>query len=350
MGKKEGAGGKGVFSTGDLRDALNAARGSSDGENGAAQGEAEGNGGAPKQPVMPFFVNPFEGAGAVKISGPARMRTEEEDKAIDGLKNLQNEYETLGKELEKEEDELYKRFDQKMKDVLKKRTEALDKTQVSEFWLNALRQSSLISGNITERDEEALIFLTDICCDNLIVDGSFTLTFKFSKNPFFENKELTKTYEMDPEEPDVLIRAIGCTINWNPSKDLTTKVVKKRTKKNKKAPYRTITKVEVCDSFFNFFQPPQMPDGADDDDEEKTDADRANFDLINEILEADYELGEKLRSAILPNAVKWYLGEEQDSEQEELDDYDMDPDGVDDEYGDGDEVADDDDDDDDDAF
>jgi len=321
MGKKEGGAGKGAFSTGDLRDALNASREAGENNGGTESGGASGGDGA-KQPVMPVFVNPFEGAGAVKISGPARTHTEEEEKTIEKLKDLQKEYEELGEELEKEQDELYKRFNQKMKDVLKKRTDALDTTQVSDFWLNALRQSSLISGNITERDEEALIFLTDVTCDNLVVDGSFTLTFKFSSNPFFENEVLTKTYEMDPEEPDVLIRAIGCTINWKPGKDLTTKVVKKKTRKNKKSPYRTVTKVEICDSFFNFFQPPQMPDDVDDG-EEKTDSDRANFDLINEILEADYELGEKLRSAILPNAIKWYLGEEQDSEQEDLDDYDM---------------------------
>lgn len=57
------------------------------------------------------------------------------------------------------------------------------------------------------------------------------------------------------------------TIEWYPGKILTEKVLKKKPKKGSKNP-KPIIKTEKCDSFFNFFSPPEIPEEDDDIDEE----------------------------------------------------------------------------------
>ncbi len=53
-------------------------------------------------------------------------------------------------------------------------------------------------------------------------------------------------------------------IEWIPGKNLTTKVLKKKPKKGAKNA-KPVTKTERCESFFNFFSPPQVPDDEDID-------------------------------------------------------------------------------------
>lgn len=48
-------------------------------------------------------------------------------------------------------------------------------------------------------------------------------------------------------------------IKWNPGKCLTQKVLRKKPKNGSKN-YKPITKTENCTSFFNFFNPPQIPE------------------------------------------------------------------------------------------
>lgn len=56
-------------------------------------------------------------------------------------------------------------------------------------------------------------------------------------------------------------------IEWLPGKCLTQKILKKKPKKGSKNA-KPITKTEQCESFFNFFSPPQVPDEDDDIDED----------------------------------------------------------------------------------
>lgn len=60
---------------------------------------------------------------------------------------------------------------------------------------------------------------------------------------------------------------------------------------------RTVTKAEPCESFFNFFAPPKIPDGDCSDEEEEE---------LEDMIEADYELGRTLKDKIIPRAVDWY--------------------------------------------
>merc|ERR1712020_513054 len=89
---------------------------------------------------------------------------------------------------------------------------------------------------------------------------------------------------------------------------------------------RTITKQVKNDSFFNFFDPPPIPDDPDADIDPET----------QDLLTADFEIGHYIRDRIIPRAVLFFTGEaleeddfdeeedEEDGEEEE-DDPDFDP-------------------------
>merc|ERR1719233_1821586 len=97
----------------------------------------------------------------------------------------------------------------------------------------------------------------------------FTLHFHFLPNEDFTNIVLTKSYELkcEPQEDDPfsfegpeIFKCTGCPIDWSKGKNLTVKQVKKKQKHKSKGSVRTVTKQVKADSFFNFFDPPTIPD------------------------------------------------------------------------------------------
>merc|ERR1711979_42239 len=98
--------------------------------------------------------------------------------------------------------------------------------------------------------------------------------------------------------------------DWKKGKNLTVKQVKKKQKHKNKGSVRTITKQVKADSFFNFFDPPTVPDDPTAEVDEETQA----------ILTADFEIGHYIRERIVPRAVLYFTGEaleEDDFEEEE---------------------------------
>ncbi|KAF9662430.1 hypothetical protein SADUNF_Sadunf18G0052500 [Salix dunnii] len=145
---------------------------------------------------------------------------------------------------------------------------------------------------------EAVLFLS------LIEDPKgFKLEFFFDSNPYFKNHVLTKTYHMIDEDEPILEKAIGqvlffyimimltssdyvfllTEIEWYPGKCLTQKLLKKKPKKGSKNA-KPVTKTEDCESFFNFFSPPQVPEDDEDIDEDTAE------ELQNQ-MEQDYDIG-----------------------------------------------------------
>lgn len=108
-----------------------------------------------------------------------------------------------------------------------------------EFWLTALKNHIGLSELITERDEEALKYLTDLRVEYLDKPG-FKLVFSFSSgaSAFFSNKKLVKTYmyqdEIGYEGDFVYDHAEGTKIDWKQGKDLTTRTETKK-QRNKSA-------------------------------------------------------------------------------------------------------------------
>ncbi|XVF25132.1 hypothetical protein REPUB_Repub13aG0187500 [Reevesia pubescens] len=201
---------------------------------------------------------------------------------------------------------------------------------VPDFWLTAMKTNDILAEEISERDDGALKYLKDIKWCRIEDPKGFKLDFFFDSNPYFKNSVLTKTYHMvDDENEPILEKAIGTKIEWYPGKCLTQKVLKKKPKKGSKSG-KPITKTENCESFFNFFNPPQIPD--DELAEE-----------LQDRMEHDYNIGSAIRDKLIPHAVSWFTGEAvQGNEYDGLEgDYDSDDEDVDDEEDeDGDEDGD----------
>ncbi|KZV90716.1 hypothetical protein EXIGLDRAFT_750489 [Exidia glandulosa HHB12029] len=76
------------------------------------------------------------------------------------------------------------------------------KEGIPEFWLTALRNHAGISDLITDRDAPCLSHFTDVRVVQLPLDKpGYRLEFEFSKNDWFENDVLTKTYYYSPDHP-----------------------------------------------------------------------------------------------------------------------------------------------------
>ncbi|KAM3299561.1 hypothetical protein ACQJBY_040851 [Aegilops geniculata] len=146
-----------------------------------------------------------------------------------------------------------------------------------------MKNHEILAEEIQERDEEALKYLKDIKWYRITEPKGFKLEFHFNTNPFFKNEVLLKTYHMIDEDEPILEKAIGTEIEWYPGKSLTQKVLKKKPKKGSKNT-KPITKIENCESFFNFFSPPQVPD-----DDEEIDEDTA--EQLQNQMEQDYDIG-----------------------------------------------------------
>ncbi|KAL5579458.1 hypothetical protein UlMin_011900 [Ulmus minor] len=173
---------------------------------------------------------------------------------------------------------------------------------VPNFWLNAMKTNEVLEEQITEHDEGALKFLKDIKWCKIDNPKGFKLEFLFDPNPYFKNSVLTKTYHVITEDVEpILDKAIGTEIDWYPGKSLTHIILKKKLRKGSKTT-KPITNTENCDSFFNFFNPPEIPEDDDDIDEDFADE---HWNRLKQ----HYAVGATIRDKIIPHAVSWFTGE-----------------------------------------
>ncbi|UYV62734.1 NAP1L1, partial [Cordylochernes scorpioides] len=193
---------------------------------------------------------------------------------------------------------------------------------IPEFWCTVLKNVDMLGEMIQEHDEPILKHLQDIRIKFSHQDPmGFTLEFHFEANEHFTNTILTKEYEMKcaPDENDPfsfegpeIYKCKGCTIDWKKGKNVTVKTIKKKQKHKSRGSVRTVTRTVQNDSFFNFFNPPAVPD-----DEEQMDEDTQSQ------LASDFEMGHFIRERIVPRAVLFFTGEalgDDDYEEEEEDD------------------------------
>ncbi|KAL7625455.1 histone chaperone [Parahypoxylon ruwenzoriense] len=186
---------------------------------------------------------------------------------------------------------------------------------IPEFWLSAMKNQISLAEMITDRDEAALRYLTDIRMEYLDKPG-FRLIFEFSENEFFTNKTITKTYFYQNESgyggDFIYDHAEGDKIDWKEGKDLTVRIESKKQRNKNTKQTRIVKKTVPTESFFNFFSPPKAPTDDDDDNDAASD--------IEERLELDYQLGEDIKEKLIPRAIDWFTGEA--LAFEELDDLD----------------------------
>jgi len=220
-------------------------------------------------------------------------------------------------------------------DELKKKAQVEEKKEEKEeenpsgipsFWSTVFKNVDLTSEMIQDHDEPILNHLQDIKVKFSVDPVGFTLEFHFDQNDFFTNSVLTKEYmlrtEPDPTDPfsfegPEIVKCKGCAIDWKKGKNVTVKLIKKTQKHKGRGTKRTVTKTVQNDSFFNFFNPPEVIDGEEPDDETEA------------LLAADFEIGHFIRERVVPRAVLYFTGEaleddefEEEGEEEENEDED----------------------------
>eukprot|EP01102_Stenamoeba_stenopodia_P019419 TRINITY_DN732_c0_g1_i2.p1 TRINITY_DN732_c0_g1~~TRINITY_DN732_c0_g1_i2.p1 ORF type:complete len:445 (+),score=191.47 TRINITY_DN732_c0_g1_i2:177-1511(+) len=185
-----------------------------------------------------------------------------------------------------------------------KPTESKDPKGIPDFWLEALKGYPVLEDLVTPRDEPALKFLKDIRVVRL-ENEDFALEFHFAENPYFENQVLTKKYlfKRMEDDDDWEFDKSECTpINWKADKNLTVTLQKKKQKKRGNRPAKVKVEEQPCESFFNFFSSPQLPDDVSQLDEEE-------LDELDQMLEQDYETGMFIKERLVPQAVLFFTGE-----------------------------------------
>ncbi|KAM7359369.1 milkah [Cochliomyia hominivorax] len=226
--------------------------------------------------------------------------TEEEKQCISELKKLYLDTIKLDVDLQREIYNLEKSYENKHNEIYDKRNKILeefknvakggdtkDEGQINNFWLKVLKSS--YTEFISKRDEQILVHLTDIrskLYNEPVV--KFVIEFMFEPNEFFNNRILTKTYYLNclPDIDDPLsydgaeiYKCEGCKIEW-----------KQEDKEQDKKGFS---------SFFDFFEPPILPDNPED----------PNYADINLILQNDFELGFYLKERVIPKAIMFFTGE-----------------------------------------
>ncbi|XP_055820414.1 nucleosome assembly protein 1;2-like [Solanum dulcamara] len=256
---------------------------------------------------------------------------------VDVLREIQRQYNELEAQFLEERAALEAKFHKLYEPLFNKRyeivngvVEAGDESTVKEetnesagdkgiphFWLLAMKNNEILAKEITEQDEDALQYLKDVKWSRLDDAKGFKLEFFFNTNPYFSNNVLTKTYHMISDDEHILENAIGTEIEWFPGKSSTQKILKKKPKRGSNDT-KPIIKTEECESFFHFFDPPQLPEDAEELDEETA-------EVLQGQMEQDYEIGSTIREKIIPHAVSWFTGEavpidDDDDEEDEDDD------------------------------
>mmetsp|Transcript_30543 Transcript_30543/g.34724 ORF Transcript_30543/g.34724 Transcript_30543/m.34724 type:complete len:323 (+) Transcript_30543:102-1070(+) len=263
---------------------------------------------------------------------------------IEGLLKLDEEREKIQKDFEEEVRLLELKYDAKYQPIYAKRFEAVTGTEaaaesgifeeapkieikesgIEDFWLKAMKNNASVASMVTDKDEEILKHLAEIKYKKDEKTSSFTITFYFTENEWFTNKELVKHFAVG--EKDEIEKITSTEITWNDGKDITKKQVKKKQKNKKSKETRVVTKTVDNESFFNFFKSYTAPESPEDVDEEGEE--------LMDMIETDYDIGCEFHEELIPKAVNFFLGVEgmddmlgfDDDEDDEDDDEDDDDD------------------------
>ena len=182
------------------------------------------------------------------------------------------------------------------------------------FWLTIFRNTEILSEMVQVHDEPVLKKLLDIKI-KYNDQQSYTLEFHFEENEYFSDSVLTKQYflkaNIDDDYPfgfegPEIYKCKGCSINWCKKMNLTVKTIRKKQKHKERGEVRTIVKHVPNDSFFNFFNPPELSDDKSEIDEES-----------QGILATDFEIGHFLRARVVPKAILYFTGDIVDDDDED---------------------------------
>lgn len=204
---------------------------------------------------------------------------------------------------------------------------------VPDFWWKAIKNNQMIYEIVKEKDEAILAHLRHIeteRAERVESDPNsrknLTVKFHFNDNEFFTEKTLTLKVVYRVDTDDEVERIEGTPISWaDESKDPTKKKIKKKQKHKKTNETRTIVKTVEAESFFNVFTNRAAPDESADLEEEEENELRDKIDQA-------MNLAEDIHDVLIPDALEYYLGLNEDIfDQDDMgdDDDDDDSDGSD---------------------
>ena len=121
----------------------------------------------------------------------------------------------------------------------------------------------------------------------------------FAANSYFTELALKKSFVMCKQ--NVIEKCIGTPISWQPGCDTTHAKKKKGKGKNKQ------TVLVKCPSFFNFFETVQTEKEVTPGGEEAQKGQEDSEDTQAEQMEADFDMGCKIRDEVVPLALEYFL-------------------------------------------
>lgn len=217
---------------------------------------------------------------------------EDESEALEAIDSCQNEIDALNEKASEEILKVEQKYNSLRKPFFQKRNEIIKR--IPSFWVTAIVNHPQISGILEEEEEECLQFLQKLDVEEFEdIKSGYRIHFHFEENPYFENKVLTKEFNLGSSGETPI--STSTAIKWKPERDLTKMLPKKAMANRRKRglEYRT---------FFDWF----------------TD----NNDPIND------DIAELIKDDLWPNPLQYYLVPDIEVEPENEED------GAEDEFGD----------------
>jgi nucleosome assembly protein 1-like 1 len=230
---------------------------------------------------------------------------EEVQTNVKQLQTLQQQYSSLKDQFVAELLQLHLKYDELYTPIFEERRKIVnvEPNGIPQFWRTVLSQSELGVDMIQERDLDSLNYITDVrvqTWSNISDEdenkrSGFTISFYFAENPYFTNSVLTKKFFYDMHHDlDIVGKSEGTTIDWkSEEQNLTLEITTKKQRHKSGNRVRKVKKSVPCDSFYNFFS---QLEGEDDDED------------LQDLLDADTEIGEVLKDSVIPHAMEYYLG------------------------------------------
>lgn len=196
---------------------------------------------------------------------------EDESEALEAIDSCQNEIDALNEKASEEILKVEQKYNGLRKPYFQKRNEIIKR--IPSFWVTAIVNHPQISGILEEEEEECLQFMEKLEVEEFEdIKSGYRIHFYFDGNPYFENKVLTKEFNLGTSGESPV--STSTAIKWKPERDLTKMLPKKAMANRRKRglEYRT---------FFDWF----------------TD----NNDPIND------DIAELIKDDLWPNPLQYYL-------------------------------------------
>ncbi|XP_065088740.1 protein SET [Ochlerotatus camptorhynchus] len=196
---------------------------------------------------------------------------EDESEALEAIDSCQNEIDALNEKASEEILKVEQKYNTLRKPYFQKRNEIIKR--IPSFWVTAIVNHPQISGILEEEEEECLQFMEKLEVEEFEdIKSGYRIHFYFDENPYFENKVLTKEFNLGSSGETPV--STSTAIKWKPDRDLTKMLPKKAMANRRKRglEYRT---------FFDWF----------------TD----NNDPIND------DIAELIKDDLWPNPLQYYL-------------------------------------------